>query len=490
MASKDQLLAVREIVAKFPDKKRAEFIKKYESLPTEKKEIVINRLLGENPQNKEPKRGRGDRSVIGNIFERPGAAIRNAVMNIGPTGKSPMQAYVEGANVPEEVPTFQQAGLDKLYSQQRPQWAEDNALGRYAYNRFQQSAGMGISAMGMLADMVTNPADVLMTLAGGLAAKPLGATKPGQSLTKFMTKSRSLKDVTRGATKFAKDMGKEAVNKIPKIMGDRWINQQAQNTQKVAKGLERVVGKAFRETRGAVKSVKVDPNMVDEILLNSEITTYNPMTGQAMDMTDDILRIVDKTFGGRVDTVEKAYALSDLLRKKAGSSVYKGAGTIGKGGLRNPQIRSKNTIYRIKELIHDSVNQVDEKAAGALRSLDKHAHDQIYPKIEKIYSIIGKSTEPRTEGIASVYRVSQGGLGKAGQRQTIRQTPKAIKGLKKYIADKENGKDLKELLSAAKQLGKDMKKYRNRQYIKMGVGAGAVLGGGKWGYTKMQTLTP
>lgn len=143
-------------------------------------------------QETAPKKyARGERSAIGNIFERPGAAVRSAILGGFKPG-----SYAKGANVPEEVPMFQDVLLDKYYK--APDFAGKEAL------------GYGVSALGMAGDIATSPADLATILApkvpgAARVAKMIGGTKPAKAIGQFMTKERHL-------TKTAPQLEKQAVD--------------------------------------------------------------------------------------------------------------------------------------------------------------------------------------------------------------------------------------------------------------------------------------
>lgn len=122
---------------------------------------------------------RGERSFIGNIFERPGAAIRSGLMNIGKEGGF-VGGYAKGAAAPEEVPTFQSLALEKYYGEGKP-------------SALKTAGGFGVSTAGLAGDILTNPADLLALIVGktptgggvSLAGR-VGATKAGQAVSRFI----------------------------------------------------------------------------------------------------------------------------------------------------------------------------------------------------------------------------------------------------------------------------------------------------------------
>ena len=138
---------------------------------------------------------RGERSVIGNIFERPGAAVRSLIQGKG---------YKAGAEVPEEVPRFQDLALNKYYNMVGKQAENMTPIQRNIHFGLMSIPGLGVSAGGTAADIVTNPADLLMMLAGRTPVNKTAAgeirnlgnvvseSKPGLAFGKFMTKERNL----------------------------------------------------------------------------------------------------------------------------------------------------------------------------------------------------------------------------------------------------------------------------------------------------------
>lgn len=125
----------------------------------------------------------GQRTITGDIFERPGAAIRGGLVS-AVEGDGFKKGYVEGAKTPEKIPSFQDTALKSYY----------NKVGTGIP---QQIGGLGVSAVGMAADIATNPADVATMLVPGLpgaksVGKAIAATKPAQAVTRFVTKERHI----------------------------------------------------------------------------------------------------------------------------------------------------------------------------------------------------------------------------------------------------------------------------------------------------------
>jgi len=103
-----------------------------------------------------------------NIFVRPGAGVRSAIQG---------GSFMGGFNDPNSTPTFQQLALEKFAPK------TDSVLTNYI-------GGTVPSAVGLAADIATNPADLLLALVGKAPVKGTGTTlesliadsKAGQTL--------------------------------------------------------------------------------------------------------------------------------------------------------------------------------------------------------------------------------------------------------------------------------------------------------------------
>ncbi|MBU1077780.1 MAG: HD domain-containing protein, partial [Spirochaetes bacterium] len=176
----------------------------------------------------------GDMNIWGDVFVRPGAAVRSALLGDG---------YVNGALNPQEVPSFGDVWANKYI-----QSGGDNPW-----------VGVPIVMAGMVGDMVTNPADVLLTITGGkliqsggkaIASTKLGKmvlntrsmrmanvflkrTLPRNEVYKFLTQPRSYKAVFGSA----KNRALNLINKGPKPKFSPHTRDRA-----VRKNLKKVLG--------------------------------------------------------------------------------------------------------------------------------------------------------------------------------------------------------------------------------------------------------
>lgn len=120
-------------------------------------------------------------STLGQVYEniavRPATAIRGGIQAMGPGGETPLQGYLKGVQQPSSIPTFQSQALDAYYG----------ALGQ-AHPERAPSFGEGLmgnlpSALGFGADVLTNPADVLLGLLPGAPGIKQGLSAVAKSPT-------------------------------------------------------------------------------------------------------------------------------------------------------------------------------------------------------------------------------------------------------------------------------------------------------------------
>jgi len=278
---------------------------------------------------------KGERNIVGNVFERPGSAFRNAILNIGPTGKSPVQAFKEGSVNPTNVPRFQNLGLDKFFGATDPiidKATEVNPLLGKAARAGRDVAGFGVSAAGLVGDVVTNPADAGLLLAGKVptggginlgarAAQTIGKTKPAQALSRFGTKQRQipvpkfLQEKATRVTNFIKDGIVKGIR--PSVTGTRTATQSQ---------------RYFNQADDAVKT----------IVENKKILKFADDTGQQVNRLPESLDDFSQSIEQTKSFIYSQY--DDLLTK----SGQKGAAVDLKAIAKEMDILSKNEVISLK----------------------------------------------------------------------------------------------------------------------------------------------
>lgn len=195
-------------------------------------------------------------NLMGQIFNVPGAAIRSAIQGKG---------FVQGAVNPSSVPTFQDTALNSYYGK-LPNFPGKTAL------------GMGVSALGMAGDVLTNPADMALALAGKAPGvnKAVGAVRklaPAQAFEQWLTKERSV------------------VESMPRIMTDNWLTGKAKNVKDIVDNTitgfrsqyKSIFSKVKDKPVSGLKTIPAD--MLEEYGLGPK-----PTMGQLWEARDTLLR--------------------------------------------------------------------------------------------------------------------------------------------------------------------------------------------------------
>jgi hypothetical protein len=182
-------------------------------------EQMVGGIFGKVPLSKYQQ---GERNVLGNIFERPAAANREAIrVNPAKLAVAPVANLMGGKEAiaaainPGISKTFQDENLDNFWGKVSSKAGDiQNPVMRNAYIASQIPAGLGSSAMGLAKDTWSNPAQMLMSLAPktplpGVFKTPginnvgelVASTKPAQALSRFanapIEDMSAVKNITR-----------------------------------------------------------------------------------------------------------------------------------------------------------------------------------------------------------------------------------------------------------------------------------------------------
>ncbi len=241
---------------------------------------------------------RGERTVSGDIFERPGAAIRSGIQS-ATKGEGFTLGFQKGALVPEEVPFFQEQALEKFAPK----------TGSVLLNFI---GGIAPSTIGLAADIATSPADVLLMLLGN--AKFKGNIKtPGKSI-QGITNKHYIKAVKPSAGKIKGFRGIEkskrgvaiAVDSILDNAGDLQFVDDA--TGKAVRRLPENLDEFSSAIRQSKKGIYAKYNA-----LQSEAGK----TGRQVDLSsiaDDLVDSVAKSSVGDLAPGTEKYAMDMALK--------------------------------------------------------------------------------------------------------------------------------------------------------------------------------
>jgi len=250
---------------------------------------------------------KGERNIVGDIIERPGAAIRAGVRAITPGGETPVEAFRRASIDPGTEETF-------LEQSQRSSVGQPPRNIQEFSRTFQSGLARDVGAAAL--DIATNPADLLLILSGqapGIkqAISSIGKTKPAQAVGRFLTRPRNILD-----TLITKKGGR-AVRKFkgePKSPIKERISKQITDTRKER---AEALRKSMTETeRKIIKSAnKID----DEVLKLSDDLQRSAETGslEFQKRIPKAQRAASNEYGKRLDTIS-----DDLVRR--GETINKG----------------------------------------------------------------------------------------------------------------------------------------------------------------------
>ena len=403
--------------------------------------------------------------TVGGLFQRAEAAIAGPILRV--------QIERKKGNVPQ---TFGEA-LEE---------------GKLAFDEFikgvtgEQQAQLG--DIFRTAGVPENVASTLglatsMALTNLASAGRAGAiTKKGIDLAK--------PTVVNAAKNFADDVAVRAPGK-PRIFGQKWLQGFVKQGRDVTDDLQRSLGNAFDDV--------LTPKMLNTKVTGLDKPIFELFAGQPEFIgvaEKQLLRNMDDFFlsrfgNAKIDTVEKVRLLKDLLRSNIPKALYKGGGTIGKGV--SIKLKQKGLINTLTNLEHQSLRNAGlVKEAAQLSKLNNFAHTQVYPKLDNMRVLFGKTGAPTipsqariertlslTGGLKSITGQGGGPLAKAAERGAIKEVPRLTRQLERYIRTGQYGDDLLSVVKNSKSLVKQMIQFRRRRVQVTGAVVGGLFFGGR-----------
>lgn len=324
---------------------------------------------------------RGERNIMGNIFERPGAAIRSALMGKG---------YAEGAVNPGQVPTFQQTALDAYYKG-TPDFPGKTLVGNIP------------SALGMAGDIATQPANIIPAVLGmsptvqGIS-KSVGMTKPAQALSKFLNRERGVADITKH---------------FPKIMTDNWVVNKAKNVKSIVD-----------ETVGALR------------------TEYQKIFAphKEISISKENLAVIPKTLMKEMGLSKKqAVSVNELWEARDTLLQQISEGAWGKGeSLKRLRLKESDLINSAQKIKAVILNSMPKEARKAILEIDPRYMETMNLGKKLIKTVYEPTTGTyKTGSLINVYRNPDN----AGSREVFKnflkynkQIGQVSKDINKYVS--------------------------------------------------------
>jgi len=320
----------------------------------------------------------GERNIMGNVFERPAAAIRSALLTSG----DPAKAFQQGAINPGQVPSIQKSMLDDYY-QKIPNFPGKTALGNV------------VSGAGMVGDTLTNPADMALMLAGKLpgiqkVGNFIGNTEPAKAFSQWLNKERQIVDVTK---------------RMPKIMTDNWLVNKAKDAKTAVDetiGALRTQYKQIFEPHTKVVVEAKQLSSVPKTLLDDMGISEGTTVGELWEARDNLLQQIS----------EGAWSKSDNLKR-----------------LRLKEEDLMSAAQKIKAVV---LNSVPDETRKALLKLDPKYTEVMNTGRKILKTVYEPSTDTyKTNALISVYKNKDS----AGAREAFERFSKFNNSIKQVSKD-------------------------------------------------------
>jgi len=369
-------------------------------------------MTGMKPEIKD---GVETQNIYGDIYNRPGAAVRSTLLGKG---------FTEGAKRPSEVPTYQ----DILKTSPQAQIVSSALIPG------------GVSGVAGTMDTITNPADILTLLLGTSPTIQKGVSEAGQIISK-----RGISPVVKKGGEFiektkpiinksilgAKQIGKNIAEKRPRIMTQKYVKPRAETISKELENLKGLIGgekeKAIQAAGQTVVNFEPNPNVVSKIQTKLKDPLYKEGIGLNIDEMGK--------FPTNVENIDKyKQAISDFMSTKE----WDETSDIVKNALKKEYGRASEAL---KTAAPEAVGDIE----------GYHQFMKRYPTAKKVV------TNARGEIIEKPLR----GVFKKGAEQTT----------------KESLEELGKMSDPLAQALKDVKKFTGRQSLKRGIGKAAIYGG-------------
>lgn len=314
----------------------------------------------------------GERTLLGNIFERPGAALRSGIQSAA-KGKGFIPGYVKGSMEPEKVPTFQELSIEKF------QPKTTSVLANFA-------GGLVPSVAGLAADVITSPADALLMFLGKAptpkpnivntankvddavrAATPKITKIPTRGINNSKQLEQSRKNLTLAVDTivdnkknlfFADESVGQAVNKLPDN-----LEEAGQAVTQTKKAVWDVVEKASASATNKGLKIKVGERVapvLDEVINDQVMQVNNPdIVQSAMKMRQRLFDVVQEATDPAVS--KKVYYHGTNKPEAIKKTGFK----AGRGVERNSSFVGDN----IFEGVHLSTSKKPYKPGGQLEDV-------------------------------------------------------------------------------------------------------------------------
>ena len=271
--------------------------------PEPEKKEVVKGLAGNVDADKF---AQGERNLLGNIWERPGAAVRGAIQSTQNPEESIVEGFNKGSNNPADVPRFQDMAIDKTMKG----IGGTSTVGNFA-------KGLIPSTAGLAGDILTNPADMLALLLGKtptgkgttLGGK-VAASKFGQAVKGVATKKiHPVRNIKETVSRFKVDFINENLfPRVAQVFAEK-VNTWSKGVQAYAKRRlkmpEKMINHIGKRTVEVVRAGrKAVGDSLDNVALNIQKGFTNKLKQSEVlyknafaSLEDDSLINIERAYG-------------------------------------------------------------------------------------------------------------------------------------------------------------------------------------------------
>ena len=319
-----------------------------------------NALTGRVPLDKYQA---GERNLLGNIFDRPAAALRGAALN----PSNPGQGYTKGAINPSAVPTLQDLALNSYYKNV-PDFPGKTLVGNIP------------SAVGLAGDVVTNPANLLGMLAG---KAPVGS---GMNLGELAAKSAPVKALGK--------LGQTNLTDLPELAQNAVTNIKNAITpvEKQVANLETKLSDVVRT--GISKGIK--PTLGTKATLGKTDALYKSATDgvKAIILNKDNLGLTDEA-GASVSRVPQSVADYAKAIESTKSRIYKEYIDLAQqAGEQGVKFNASDIVGKLQKISTDlghspEIREYAAKMIDQIRELYGASPDVVQSRIQDLNKSLG-----------------------------------------------------------------------------------------------------
>lgn len=260
-------------------------------------------------------------AIRANPLLAPFGPVANVAANLGLGGEQAQQAAIKGAVNPESSETFQNQFIRQ----------SQNLGGPSTSVAVNFAKGLIPSAIGLQADIATNPAGVLSTMAVGAIGESISKTKVGKNFINFLQKKRSAGFGSEKDLLKASELAKKSIDQQRKVFTDPNTGKFSQEIAKIKDVNSSVIAGYLDDY---VKDFPEGINVAKFNQISERLKKGNTVSGEEI---KDIQNEISKTINWRLAKRDPQTA----LRVKVWSGIQNKLSEL------NPALKDVNKEYKL-----------------------------------------------------------------------------------------------------------------------------------------------